>query len=324
MTAGGTVPAYAFAYSGFIGSDGPSALTALPSCRAVDPATGNPVSSATAAGTYPITCSGGAAANYSFTYVPGTLTIGRNTTSLVYSGSQTLLTGASFSPQVTVSGPAVCSSGQAVSFALSSNPPTGAKTSYPVGSGTSASGLAGVVVPTSGWLPGVYTVTGVSQPDGGCAGATVSATVTIGTAGAGAAGSGTYSVPGTGKVTFTLAAGPVPHSSSHAYVGVADIGSSQWNLVGTISQYATTAGAGSVTGKGLLYWWNTSLNKGKGGWQLVKSGVVFTASFSSTVKGKNGSPGSFGVNIVYSPVAPQGALPDSAPLALTSGTVKAS
>jgi hypothetical protein len=43
-------------------------------CGATD-GNGHPVGSGTPAGTYPITCSGGSAANYSITYKTGTLTI---------------------------------------------------------------------------------------------------------------------------------------------------------------------------------------------------------------------------------------------------------
>ena len=31
--------------------------------------------------------------------------------------------------------------------------------------------------------------------------------------------------------------------------------------------------AGSVTGTGVLSWWNPALNKGRGGWQLAGPGV---------------------------------------------------
>ena len=60
-------PAFTFVYSGFVNSENANALTKAPTCT---------VSVAhTAAGTYPIICSGGVAANYSFTYINGILTV---------------------------------------------------------------------------------------------------------------------------------------------------------------------------------------------------------------------------------------------------------
>ena len=160
MLAGGSPPSYGFALSGFIGSDGPSSLTTQPTCVADDPATGNPVSSSTPAGTYPITCTGAAAANYGFSYVPGTLTSAGIATSLVYTGGQTVVAGSSFSAQALVSSPAaVCLSGQPVSFSLDRNPATGVTGSYPLGSATSSAERPRPSVATTGWQQGVYVIT---------------------------------------------------------------------------------------------------------------------------------------------------------------------
>ena len=74
-----------------------------------------------------------------------------------------------------------------------------------------------------------------------------------------------------------------------------------------------------LTGTGSLYWWNKSLNKGHGGWQLARTGVAFTAGFTATTKT---SPGSFGIQISYTAVPPQPAtLPDSSPVSLKSGKI---
>jgi hypothetical protein len=72
-------------------------------------------------------------------------------------------------------------------------------------------------------------------------------------------------------------------------------------------------------GTGSLYWWNTTLNKGHGGWQLAKSGVTYKATANATTKT---SPGSFGVTISYTPAAGQPtALPNSSPVAVTKGGI---
>ncbi len=68
ITFGFPEPAYTFQYDGFIPGEGPGDLTTEPACSVVE----NPH---TDVGTYTIACSGGAADNYAFTYVSGTLTI---------------------------------------------------------------------------------------------------------------------------------------------------------------------------------------------------------------------------------------------------------
>jgi hypothetical protein len=99
-------PAIAASYSGFVGTDGTGTLTTAPTC------------STTANGTsgvdpYPITCGGGAAANYTFAYVAGTLTI--TPASQVIAFTSTAPTGAAYgaSYSVTATGGA---SGNPVTF----------------------------------------------------------------------------------------------------------------------------------------------------------------------------------------------------------------
>jgi large repetitive protein len=326
MQAGGSPPAYGFALAGFIGTDGPSSLSAQPTCVADDPATGNPVSSATPAGTYPIMCTGAAAVNYGFTNVPGTLTITRNATSVMYTGGQTVVAGSSFTAQATVSSAAaVCSSGQTVAFSLDRNPATGVNGSYPVGTASTSASVAGTTVATTGWQQGVYVITATAQANGDCASSAGTATLTLGAAGKTASGSGWYNVAGAGKVLFSLAANPVAHSNPPSYTGTFTLSESQWQLTGTVSRYVlTNGGAGSVTGNGSLSWWDPSLNKGKGGWQLVQSGVTFTASFSRALTAPSGKPAGLGVNIIYGPASSQAALPNSAPQSLGGGSISAS
>ncbi|MGA2489245.1 MAG: choice-of-anchor Q domain-containing protein, partial [Anaerolineales bacterium] len=72
-------PALTFKYSGFASGEGPANLTRQPAC-----ATARTVTSP--AGTYPITCSGGTAANYSFTYVAGNFTVTQEDAYMEYSG----------------------------------------------------------------------------------------------------------------------------------------------------------------------------------------------------------------------------------------------
>jgi hypothetical protein len=70
---GGTVPAITPGYSGFAGQDGPSSLSAPPSCST----TATPASPA---GTYPSACAGAADPNYAISYVAGAVTVAEATT----------------------------------------------------------------------------------------------------------------------------------------------------------------------------------------------------------------------------------------------------
>ena len=73
MTYGGPVPSFDAQYTGLVNGDAASVVSGL-ICIAKD-AGGQIVSSSTPDGSYPISCSGGSAANYSLSYVAGTLTI---------------------------------------------------------------------------------------------------------------------------------------------------------------------------------------------------------------------------------------------------------
>ena len=66
-TYGDADPAFTFSYSGFLGSDSASDIDTPPTCSVAVPHTN--------VGTYPITCSGGADNNYTFSYNGGTLTV---------------------------------------------------------------------------------------------------------------------------------------------------------------------------------------------------------------------------------------------------------
>jgi hypothetical protein len=87
MTYGGMLPAFSVAYSGFVNNDAPGVVTGTPSFT--------PTSAPAAAGTSPITPAQGTlvAANYTFTFVNGTLTVNKavltvkaNDASMTYGG----------------------------------------------------------------------------------------------------------------------------------------------------------------------------------------------------------------------------------------------
>lgn len=72
MTYGGTVPALTVSYTGFVNGDNSSSLTTQPTAST----TATPTSPAA---TYPITAAGAVDPNYTFTYQPGTMTVGKAT-----------------------------------------------------------------------------------------------------------------------------------------------------------------------------------------------------------------------------------------------------
>ena len=91
----GTVPSVRATYAGFANGDGPGSLATVPTCLST-------VSTTSAAGTHAgaNTCSGGAAANYSFRYVSGdamvtraTLTVTASSTSSTYGNSPRVTAG---------------------------------------------------------------------------------------------------------------------------------------------------------------------------------------------------------------------------------------
>jgi hypothetical protein len=69
MTYGGTVPSLSASFTGFVNADNPSSLMTQPKLT-------TPAAAASPAGTYPITASGAADPNYTFTYQVGTMTVG--------------------------------------------------------------------------------------------------------------------------------------------------------------------------------------------------------------------------------------------------------
>jgi len=68
MVLHGTVPAITPSYSGFVNGDGPASLTTPPTCSTA-------ATSSSPVGSYPTSCSGAVDANYSISYVAGTLQV---------------------------------------------------------------------------------------------------------------------------------------------------------------------------------------------------------------------------------------------------------
>jgi hypothetical protein len=247
-------------------------------------------------------------------------------TSLLYTGSQLVNLGSTLTPAATLTSPAAsCVGGQPVSFALDRNPTTGAAGSYPLGTvAADDSGVAtGSGISTSGWQDGVYEVT-ASYPGspGACDAATDTAVLTIASPGAAATGGGWYTLAGSGRVNFGMTVKKLPSGTYSGQFTLVNNG--KWRLKGALTSYVKTGTSGAASGIGTLYWWNSTLNGGTGGWAVAGNDVAFTASF--TDKGPNGSKtaDTFGVHISYTPVAPQQQLPNASPVIIKGGGINIS
>ena len=147
--------------------------------------------------------------------------------------------------------------------------------------------------------------------------------------GAAASGGGWYTLSGSGRVNFgfTVRKADSNCSSNCAYKGqLLLINTGKWRLKGNLTAYSkTSTGQSAASGTGDLYWWNASLKGGLGDWAPAKSGVSYTINFYDSGKSGKSSGDTFGIRIVYTPVAPQpSTLPNSTPQPLKGGDIKLS
>jgi YVTN family beta-propeller protein len=314
MAYGGTPPAITAGYSGFVNGDGPGSLSTAPACATT-------ATSSSPVGNYPSSCSGGADPNYALTYIAGQVSVGQASTGLAYTGPSSVSTQASLAPAATLSSAAsACQAGQSVSFTLDANPATGAAGSYLLESATTSGvgAATGASIPTTGWQPGAYTITASYAGTANCVASTSTEPLTVTAPGLAAAGAGSYPLAGR-TVGFGFIVARTPRTGAYQG-GISLVSPGAWQLTGTLKGYTKSSPTqGTLTGTGSLYWWNQSLDNHRGGWQLAKAGVAFTASFGATAKS---SPGSFGIQISYTPAPSQPpVLPNSSPVSLKSGVI---
>jgi YVTN family beta-propeller protein len=314
---GSATPSVTPTYAGFVSPDTPAALPTAPTCSTT-------INPGTPPGTYATSCGGGVASDYTFVYRQGTATVTPAATTLTSKTPLTVGAGTTFTPSATLTSlAAACQSGQPVQFSIDRNPVTGAQTPYALGTGVSGpSGDAtGSPVSATGWQGGAYTLTATYAGTPSCTGSTATAPLSVSVAGQVAGGSGTYTVPGSGSVSAGFAAVRIPWLTPPTYVGsVTVINTGKWWFQGSVSVYTkSSASAGAISGTGRLSWWNPALNHGRGGWTLAANSIRYTANFTPTTRG---TPGSFGVQLDYTPIAPQpSVLPNSAPIGLTTGVI---
>jgi MBG domain (YGX type)/Putative Ig domain len=315
-TYGSPPPAVTAIYSGFVNGDSAKSLTTPPTCSTTETASSPP-------GTYPTTCSGAVDPNYSISYVNGTITVGgQAATSLAYTGTTQLTTPATLVPAASLSSSAAaCQAAQPVSFTLNENPTTGAAGTYSLETATtnSAGTATGAAVSTSGWLAGSYMITATYAGTTNCAGSQASAVLAVAAPGTAAIGAGTYTVSAAGAVAMGFVVAQVPKTTS--YTGkLAIVNGSRWSFSASVTSYTKSSStAGKLAGTGTLSFWNPTLNKGHGGWQVAATRVSYTAVFTATTKTAKAS---FGITIAYTPSAGQPSpLPNSGATTLTTGGI---
>ena len=141
--------------------------------------------------------------------------------------------------------------------------------------------------------------------------------VTVTARGELAFGEGWYtSSASVGKTSFGFV---VARGLSSTYTGQLDVVTpGKWWFQAKVASFGLTGrNRRLLTGTGSLYSWNSTSNKGHGGWQLVRSGVTYRA----TAEAGTNRAASFGIKIGYTLTSGQPTLPNSSPIALTRGRI---
>jgi large repetitive protein len=246
-------------------------------------------------------------------------------TTLLYNGDQVASVRSSFQVAANLSSSVpACVRGKSVSFYLNALPP--AAGSYLLGTAsTNFNGQATRNVSTSGLTEGIYDIFAAFSGTATCGASSDQTTLIVANPGDSANGSGWYTLSGSGQINFgfTVRKKNAACRTNCSYTGqLLLINNSRWRLKGALSDYVKFSNGQNVAeGIGDLYWWNSTLNGGRGDWRLAQSGVSFTIDFYDS--DKKSSTDKFGINIQYVPVSPQpNTLPNSTPQLLKGGNIK--
>ncbi|MCX6929802.1 MAG: MBG domain-containing protein, partial [Verrucomicrobia bacterium] len=146
---GAVLPALTVSYSGFVNGDTAASLTTPPAVTMT-------ATASSPAGSYPITASGAAAANYSISYVPGTLTVSPAPLTIT-ANNQTKMDGAPL-PELTVNYSGFVNGDTASSLTTAPTVTTTATANSPVGS--YAINVSGAVAAnySISYVPGTLTI----------------------------------------------------------------------------------------------------------------------------------------------------------------------
>ena len=138
--------------------------------------------------------------------------------------------------------------------------------------------------------------------------------VTVTAAGEFAFGAGWYTPsPSVGSTSFGFVVVPGPKSTYSGQLNV--VTANRWWYQANVTSYGKTSKSeGLLAGTGSLYSWSSALNKGRGGWQLVASGVTYKA----TANAGTNSSASFAIVVNYT----ASGLPNSSsPITLARGGI---
>jgi hypothetical protein len=240
-------------------------------------------------------------------------------TTLSYTGADQVGVNSSFNVTATLASPAgSCYMGQPVNLSVSPDPLNTAISSLSLGTPAStASGALSLAVSTKSWADGAYMVTASYTGTPNCSPSTNTASLAVTTPGQFAFGGGWYTVAGVGKTSFGFVVAQGPKSTYTGQLSV--VTPTKWWFQASVASFGLTSTAqGLLAGTGSLYSWGSALNKGHGGWQLVKSGVTYKATANAATKT---TAASFGITIAYTPTSGQPALPNSSPVALSQGGI---
>jgi hypothetical protein len=120
-----------------------------------------------------------------------------------------------------------------------------------------------------------------------------------------------------GQTSFGFVVAQVPKNTYWGQLNAVTPG--KWWFRANVTSYGKTSSTQALlAGTGSLYSWNSTLNRGHGGWQLVKSNVTYKATANAATKTTSAS---FGITIAYTPTSGRPALPNSAPIALSRGGI---
>jgi azurin len=197
MTYGGTPPTITPGYSGFVNGDTAGSLTTPPTCSTT-------VTSQSPVGSYSTNCSGAVDSNYTISYVPGNVTVGK--ASLTITASNGTMTYGGTPPAVTPSYSPFAGSDTVASLTTAPTCSTTATSSTPAGTDTGANTCSGAVDPNYSFTYVTGNVT-VSKATPTITWATP-ASITSGTALSSTQLDATASVPGT--FVYSPAAGTTP------------------------------------------------------------------------------------------------------------------
>jgi hypothetical protein len=216
---------------------------------------------------------------------------------------------------------AACASRQIVTFSLSADPLTGAARSYRLRSVRSSAtgGVSGGSVSTRNWRDGVYLVTTTFAGTVNCAPSSSTEVLSVVGSGLFADGGGAYKVSALGTTSFGFDVKATTAGRTKAYAGhLTVVTTGKWLLVANVTTLRLASSSQArISGTGNLYVWRLSIGR-LGSWTLVKTRVAYHATANAT---SQGSAGSFGITISYTPTHAQPPLPPYAPLAIVHGRI---